>query len=254
MDRAPATVYAIPGSHACRTTILMLDHKRIAHRVVELPTGLHPLLVRLRGFPGSAGPIRMLEEGPSRMSAAMDRLGTVPALSMEGHRIQRNIEIAQFLEQFAPEPPLYPSDPARRAEVEAAQRWGDEPLQMAARRVVMCASAHGLQTIHERGARGRLGALLAHSDRVRLTASRFAARTTFRAGPARESELLAELAPLLDHVEQLVDRGTIGGEEANAADLTIAPSLALLDYRLDLREDLRARSFYPLLDRLLPER
>ena len=45
-------LYVILGSHACRAGMLMLDHKGIPYRTVTLPTGLHPLVVRLRGFPG----------------------------------------------------------------------------------------------------------------------------------------------------------------------------------------------------------
>jgi glutathione S-transferase len=38
-----ATVYVITGSHACRSTTLMLEHKRIPYRRVELPTGSRQL-------------------------------------------------------------------------------------------------------------------------------------------------------------------------------------------------------------------
>jgi hypothetical protein len=54
-DRAmPAKVYVIRGSHACRTATLMLRHKGIPYRVIVLPTGPHPLLVRPPVFPGTA--------------------------------------------------------------------------------------------------------------------------------------------------------------------------------------------------------
>jgi hypothetical protein len=33
---AQATLYVIPGSHACRAGMLMLEHKGIAYRTVEL--------------------------------------------------------------------------------------------------------------------------------------------------------------------------------------------------------------------------
>ena len=47
--RMGAKLYVIPGSHACRTASLMLEHKHIPYDTVELPTGLHPFLVRARG-------------------------------------------------------------------------------------------------------------------------------------------------------------------------------------------------------------
>jgi hypothetical protein len=45
-----AKLYVILGSHACRTGMLMLEHKGIEYKRVQLPTGLHPLALRLRGF------------------------------------------------------------------------------------------------------------------------------------------------------------------------------------------------------------
>ena len=56
-----AKLYVIPGSHACRTASLMLEHKHIPYDTVELPTGLHPLLVRAHGFPGHRTPIRTVD-------------------------------------------------------------------------------------------------------------------------------------------------------------------------------------------------
>ena len=37
-----AKLYVILGSHACRTGMLLLEHKGIAYERVELPTGMHP--------------------------------------------------------------------------------------------------------------------------------------------------------------------------------------------------------------------
>ena len=90
-----ATLYVIPGSHACRTAMLMLDHKAIAYRRVELITGMHPFAVRMLGFAGHREPIRTVD-GRTHMALAMiDRAGTVPALRHGAERIQANIEIAQ---------------------------------------------------------------------------------------------------------------------------------------------------------------
>jgi hypothetical protein len=45
----------------------------------------------------------------------------------------------------------------------------------------------------------------------------------------------------------------LGADALNAADLMIAPSLALLDYRLDLSDELRGRPCGALMERVLPE-
>lgn len=247
-----ATLYVIPGSHACRTASLMLEYKSVPYDTVELPTGLHPLLVRTRGFAGHRSPIRTVDGGTHRELAILDRLGTVPALRLGGERIQTNREIARRLELAHPEPPLFPADPARRRKVEEAERWGDEVLQMAARRVALASAASGLDAIHRRGADGRLGALLTRSDRLRGPLSRMAGRS-FRANPHNERALIAAVPALLDRVDAWIEQGVLCGDQLNAADFAIAPSLALLSYRPGLDEELSRRPAGALIDRLLPE-
>src|SRR5919197_6362186 len=128
------TLYVIPGSHACRSAMLMLEHKRISYRRVDILTLFHPLVVRLHGF--DAGGQTRTAGGRRTWGLRLgDRLGTVPALAANGERISTNHEIARFLAQRHPEPPLFPADPEERAAVEAAERWANETLQMAARRI-----------------------------------------------------------------------------------------------------------------------
>jgi glutathione S-transferase len=252
-EGAQATLYVIPGSHACRAGMLLLEHKSIPYRTVKIPTGLHPVAVRLLGFPGNREPIRSLDGQAHAPLATLDRLGTVPALRYGEQRVQTNREIAAFLERLQPDPPLYPSDPELRAQVQEAVVFADDTLQMAARRAVLAGAAGGLGHLHRRGGDGRLGALLAHRTPVRVVANGVAARLTFRAGPDRDAELVAALPPLLDRVDGWIADGVLGAPDLNAADLMIAPSLALLDYRLDLRAGLRERPLYALLERVLPE-
>jgi glutathione S-transferase len=247
-----AKLYVIPGSHACRTASLMLEHKHIPYDTVELPTGLHPLLVRAHGFPGHRTPIRTVDGATHRQLAILDRLGTVPALRLAGERIQTNRAIARFLERVQPEPALFPTDPERRSEVEAAQRWGDEVLQMAARRVALVTAAAGLDAVHRRGGNGRLGALLSRSDVMRGPLSRMAGHS-FRANHGNESELVAGVPALLDRVDAWIGDGVLCGDELNAADFAIAPSLALLSYRRELEEEIFRRPAGVLVERLLPE-
>jgi len=247
-----ARLYVIPGSHACRTAMLMLEHKGIAYRRVDLLTGPHPLSVRVRGFPGHRAPIRSVDGHTHAWLAMLDRAGTVPALRFGSERIQTNREIARFLDREQPEPPLFPSDRAQRGAVEEAERWGDEVLQMAARRLGLAAAANGLDALHRRGGGGRLGPLLARNEPMRIFASRTAA-VIFRANRGNEPELLRALPEMLDRVDAWVGAGVLDGEALNAADFTIAPSLALLAYRHDLRGEIQARPAGALLERVLPE-
>jgi glutathione S-transferase len=251
---ASARLYVIPGSHACRSAMLMLEHKHIAFELSELPTGAHPLIVRLRGFPGHRVPIRTVDGGTHTALAMIDRMGTVPALAFGSERVQTNRSIARFLDRVQSAPRLFPDDDTARAATEEAEAWGDEVLQMAARRVVLAAAVRSLDELHDRGNSGRLGALLARSERLRIVHGAVAARVAFRASAAGERALLAELPSMLDRVDAWIERGVIDGPELNAADYMIAPSVALLSYRHDLREGIASRPAGALIDRVLPMR
>jgi glutathione S-transferase len=232
--------------------MLMLDHKKLDYRTVELPTGMHPLMLRALGFAGNREPIRQLNGATPADLALLDRLGTVPALRTADRRVQTNHEIARFLEREYAEPPLFPEEEGRRRAVEEAERWGDEELQMAARRVALATASHGLDAMHLRAGDGRLGPLLARSGPVRAVASRVAGRS-FRAGAGNEAALLAAIPPMLDRVDAWIEEGVLGAPALNVADFVIAPSLALLCYRPDLALQIAARPAGAVLDRLLPE-
>jgi glutathione S-transferase len=225
----PAKLYVILGSHSCRSTMLMLEHKGVPFDTVELPVGWHWPWVRLRGFPGR----------------------TVPALVLEGRRIQTNPEISRFLDEVRPDPPLFPADPARRREVEQAEEWGHTEFQMAARRLVLAAGRRSLDNLVAHAEEGRLGVLLWHGRGRRQRGMRGAARA-FKANDDAERDLLAGLDGLLDRIDGLVDRGVLNGSSPNAADFTIAPSVALLAYRRDLRPQIESRPAWTLVERLLP--
>ena len=91
MADSEATLYAIPGSHPCMTAELMLRHKGIAFRRHNLVAGMHPIGVRLRGFPGG----KERELNGARRTASLffaDRMGTVPAVRFaDGERVQTNL-------------------------------------------------------------------------------------------------------------------------------------------------------------------
>ena len=232
--------------------MLMLEHKKLEYRTVELPTGMHPFLLRALGFPGNPEPIRQVDGTAPADLALLDRLGTVPGLRIGKRRVQTNHAIARFLEHEYPEPPLFPAEETRRRAVEEAERWGDEVLQMAARRVGLATASHGLSAMHRRAADGRLGPLLARSTPVRAVAARMAGRS-FRAGASNETALVAATGPLLDKVDAWIEGGVLGSHALNVADFMIAPSLALLTYRPELAGEIAARRAGALVDRLLPE-
>ena len=60
---------------------------------------------------------------------------TVPALEIDGRRLQGTAQISRSLDELVPEPPLFPADPDARARVEEAERWGEPVLQPVPRRL-----------------------------------------------------------------------------------------------------------------------
>src|SRR4051794_3915898 len=108
-----ATLFVVPGSHPSMTGRLMLEHKGIPYRRVDLIAGLHKPILRTVGF----------------------RDTTVPALRLDGRRIQGSTTISRELDALAGGQPLFPSDASRRAAVEEAERWGEAVLQPVPRRL-----------------------------------------------------------------------------------------------------------------------
>ena len=245
-------LYVIPGSHACRSAMLMLEHKQLPYRRVDIVTLLHPVVVRLHGF-DAGGQTRIAGERRTLGLRLGDRLGTVPALAANGDRISTNHGIARFLEDRHPQPPLFPADPEKRAAVEEAERWANETLQMAARRIPGAAVVREPATFSRGAGDGRLGYLLYKRELTRrLIVPRILARV-FAASPASDRELLAELPPMLDRIDAWIADGTLGGAQLNAADFMVAPSLALILYRPDVLPLFEGRPALELVDRLLPE-
>ena len=115
--------------------MLMLEQKRVPYRRVDFLTLLHPVLARLHGF--SAGGQTRTAGGRRTLAIRLgDNLGTVPGLAAGRERISTNFAIARFLDERHPDPPLFPADPEQRAAVEEVERWANETLQMAARRIL----------------------------------------------------------------------------------------------------------------------
>jgi glutathione S-transferase len=248
-----AKLYVIVGAHPSRTAILMLQHKGIAFETVEVPPGLQPVAMRLLGFKADPGFARQVDDRPPPMLRLADRLGTVPALRLGDRRVMTNRNIARFLDEIRPDPPLFPADPERRHLIEEAERWGDEVLQMVARRLVVAAAITAPGELLNGGDDGRLGPLLYRRRAMRSATAHVIARIAFRANPETEASLLAELPGMLDRVDAWINDGVLDGEQLNAADFIIAPSLAVLSYRRELAAEIERRPAISLLDRLLPD-
>jgi glutathione S-transferase len=224
-----ARLYGFSISNPSNTARLMLAFKGVEAKWTELLPGLHPVLLWGLGF----------------------RRGTVPAMKLNGRKIEGSLEIAQALEALVPEPSLYPADPQRRRAVEEAERWGEAELQMVPRRIFRWTFAH------DNRARARIAQDLGLPlpSIVGWTnwpiARAMAARVDADASHARSA--LANLPATLDHVDGLIADGVIGDPDApNAADFQIAPSVRALSGIVDLLPLLAGRPCDALARRLMP--
>jgi glutathione S-transferase len=198
------TLYALPASHPCATVARALALKDIAYERVDLLPVLHRV------------------QQQRRFGAQ-----TVPGLEIGSERIVGSREILRRLERMVPEPALYPADAGARAEVERAERWGDQVLQAIARRAAWACLSR------------RPAALTSYVGEARLPlpvpliglGARPTAMISARLNHASEGNVRADLAHLgrhLDRIERWMDRGVLGGATPNAADLQIGAGLRLL--------------------------
>ena len=187
-----AVLYGFRFSHPCITAELMLRHKRVPFTYREVTPGLHPFVLRGRGFKGR----------------------TVPALRLGAERIQGSRPIAAALEAaFGDRPSLFADD---RDAIEAAERRGEE-LQDAARRIAY---------FHLRRMPEALTPFLGSRLGARLLVP--LASLAHGASDSRVRADLAELPARLDEVDRWLEAGLLGGPNPNAADFQIAPSLRML--------------------------
>ena len=213
-----ATLFGIPSSHPALTGQLMLEHKGVEVRRIDLVAGAHRLILRALGFPGI----------------------TVPAITIDGAKVQGTTRIALALDALIPERPLFPRDPERRREVEEAEAWGNEVLQPVQRRLVWNGLGHDRSELATYLEGARLGIPVPVAARVAPPIAMLARRLNRATDEAAERDLAA-LPGMLDRVDSLIERGVIGGPERNAADYQIATSISLMLTMDDLRPLIEGR-------------
>ena len=222
-------LYIIPGSNPSVAAELMLKRKGIDYRRRDLIPAVHIAIVRALGFPGR----------------------TVPALKSDGRKVQGSRAIARFLDVLKPEPSLFPAEPARRAAVEKAERWGDEELQSVPRRLAWFALRRDRSMLKEFLEDYRLGVPTSFAAATMAPIAWVEQRINKATAAAIRADL-ERLPALLDHVDVLLAHGVIGGEEPNAADYQIAPSLRLLLAFDQLRPLIEARPAGAFATRVAP--
>lgn len=224
-----ARLYVIPASHPSIAAQLMLEHKGIAYKRTDLLPVISKGVLRAVGFPGV----------------------TVPALKIEGDKVQGSRPVARELDRLRPEPPLFPADPAQRAAVEEAERFGDEELQHPIRQILWWGIKKDREPLRSYSEGARLGAPLGLLMKTAAPIVALAARFN-EASDENTRKALAALPAMLDKVDAWVESGVLGGEQLNAADFQIAPSIGLAMTLDDLRPAIENRPAAKLARRLVP--
>ncbi len=198
-------LYSFPMSPPGNAARLMLEHKGVDFQLTNLPAGAHLYLTRLVGFSHN----------------------TVPALKLGDRRVQHSVEISAALDEFKPDPPLYPADPVQRAKVVETEAWAEQELQPIARHFFRwgLATYPDLMQVLVRDVQ--------HFKPVGLLAAvehPIIKRMAVRTGGTEENvrRHLAELPARLDRVDALIADGLIGGDQLNAADFQVGTSVRLL--------------------------
>ncbi len=176
---------------------------------------------------------------------------TVPALKIDGRRVQGSREIARELERLRPEPALFPSDPDKLTAVEEAERFGDEELQHPIRQLLWWSIKKDKAPLRSYSEGAKLGVPI---DLAMMTAGPIVSLSA-RFNEANDENVrrdLAALPELLNRVDTWIQAGVLNGEQLNAADFQIAPSLGLAMTMDDLRPSIEGRPAGELAKRVVP--
>lgn len=222
------TLYMFTGSAPSMSAQLMLAHKGLGHKSKHLMVGPHAFGMLGRGF----------------------QTMTVPALKIDGRRVQGSRDISRTLDELVPHPPLFPTDPERRQAVEQAERWGEE-FQDVVRRFGLCAAQRDPTAF---------SALYRHPSALMRPASRMSRGLTIRLASAGHratdrngEEGVASLPARLDQIDAWIESGVLNGAELNAADFQIAPNIALIQCFEDLAPLVVGRPATRLAARIVPD-
>jgi glutathione S-transferase len=225
----PAKLYWFARSHPALAARKMLELKGVPFASVRILPGTQRAYLRLLGF----------------------RAGTVPALVLDGQRIQGSRAIARALEQRAPEPALFPSDPGQRARVQEAERWGEQELQNVPRILFRWGLVHdmGLRRWFAEDAGFPAPAL---ATRLSGPTARYYARLSGAdEGTARRA--VEGLGRMLDHVDALLADGTLSIEVPNAATFQVLCTVRAMHAFTDLHEIVDAHPAAAAAREVFPE-
>jgi glutathione S-transferase len=223
-------LFVIPASHPSITVELMLAHKGIAYKRTDLLPVISKGVLKAAGFPGV----------------------TVPALKIEGSKVQGSRQIARELERLRPEQPLFPADAQKRAAVEEAERFGDEQLQHPIRQILWWGMKRDKAPLRSYSEGAKIGMPIGLAVKTAAPIVALSARFN-EADDEHARTAIAALPALLDRVDELIAAGTLNGEQLNAADFQVATSIGLAMTLDDLRPAIENRPAGALAKRVVPD-
>ncbi len=222
-----ARLFVIPASHPATTAALMLAYKGIDYKRTDLMPVVSKGVLRAAGFPRV----------------------TVPALKIEGQKVQGSREIARELDRIQPDPPLFPADPDRRAAVEDAERFGDEELQHPIRQLLWWGFKQDKENLRGYSEGAKLGVPLGLAIKTGGPLVALSARFN----EANDATARTALAAFPDRVDAYIADGTIDTKQPNAADFQIATSIGLALTLDDLKPLIEPRPAFALAKRFVPD-
>jgi glutathione S-transferase len=225
-----ARLFVIPGSHPSMAARLMLERKGVSYRRTDLMPVVSKLVLRSRRFPRD----------------------TVPALLLDGRRVQGTKSIAIALDELDPEPRLLPEDQDLRARVERAEAWADTELQDIGRRTVWWVFKRDRAPMASFSEGARLGVPVGLAVKTGGPLVALGARLN-EATDERVRAELAKLPAALDRIDGYIADGTIGGPTPNVADYQVATSVRLLLALDDLKPLFQGRPAGEHSKALVPE-
>jgi glutathione S-transferase len=229
-DQLDAKLYAIPGSHPAMAARRMLELKGIPYRRIDLMPVISRGALRALRFPSN----------------------TVPSITIGGQKLTGSREIARKLDELVPDPPLYPSEPERRVAVEDAERWGEEVLQPAVRRILWNALKRDRAPLASYAQGAKLGIPIGLAVKTAAPIVATAIRMN-RAGDDAVRRDLASLPGWLKRIDDWIGEGVLGSDPPTAVDLQIAASLRLAMTLDDLRPAIADRPAGELAIRAIPD-
>jgi glutathione S-transferase len=224
-----ARLYVIPASHPSIAVELMLEHKGIEYKRTDLLPVISKGVLKAVGFSGV----------------------TVPALKIDGAKVQGSRQIARELERLQPAPPLFPEDAEKRAAVEEAERFGDEELQHPVRQILWWGIKKNREPLRSYSEGAKIGMPLGLAMKTAAPIVALSARFN-EASDENARKAIEALPAMLDKVDAWIEKGVLNGEQLNAADFQIAPSLGLAMTLDDLRPAIENRPAAALAKRLVP--